>query len=100
VTGAMVLGLCWLAVTIGWWVYTTREPSHPKKERAPAPATVQSGLEPQAGPGQPFAYGQHRWSGRRPRLELTVNGLRDSGQRVRFCLDCTAEKTEVELSTK
>lgn len=37
---------------------------------------------------------RHRWSQPRPRLLLTGTGLRDAGQRIRFCLDCAAEKTD------
>jgi hypothetical protein len=52
------------------------------------------------GPGAPAqrapadAYVGHRWSGRRPRLELTESGIRGTGHQVRFCLDCPAEKSE------
>jgi hypothetical protein len=37
---------------------------------------------------------RHRWSQPRARLLLTGTGLRDAGQRIRFCLDCAAEKTD------
>ena len=40
---------------------------------------------------------RHRWSQPRPRLRLTGSGLRDAGQRIRFCLDCAAEKTDDEV---
>ena len=42
---------------------------------------------------------RHRWSQPRPRLRLTGTGLRDAGQRIRFCLDCAAEKTDDESTS-
>jgi hypothetical protein len=44
-------------------------------------------------------YRRHRWSERRPRLELTERGMRQTGHEVRFCLDCPAERSEAHAST-
>ena len=46
----------------------------------------------------PSGCARHRWSQPRPRLRRTGTGLRSAGQRIRFCLDCAAEKTEDEAT--
>ena len=78
----------------------TRGRKHAGSERAPTPG--RRGDPGGSGEGQPpdTAYRRHRWSARRARLELTASGMRRTGEAVRFCLDCPAEKSEPRASTE
>jgi hypothetical protein len=103
VTAAIVLAVCCLAVTIGgWWWYLTRYRPRRKTRSAAAAPSGSAGRAPAARSrgGSSRSYVQHRWSGRRPRLELTEDGLRDTGQQIRFCLDCAAERVEDQPSSE
>jgi hypothetical protein len=104
VTAAIVLAICCLAVTAGgWWWYLTRCQPHRKRQpgSAPPPSTLPDpAQETRSRRGHSKFYIEHRWSGRRPRLELTETGLRDTSQQIRICLECAAEKTEDQPSSE
>ncbi|SDR69444.1 hypothetical protein SAMN04488543_0075 [Friedmanniella luteola] len=62
--------------------------------RGPGFPSGQGGRDARLEPLPAEPYAGHRWSERRPRLELTESGIRRTGHQVRFCLDCPAEKSD------
>jgi hypothetical protein len=104
-TVAIVLALCCVAITAyGSWRYVRHVQRRLGETHtgaaAPPSLRIESARQPQPRRAQSMTNNAHRWSGRRPRLRLTVDGLRDTGQHVRFCLDCAAEKTEDQPSSE
>lgn len=90
-TVAVLLAICCVVVSVvGCW-YLAHHLPHRKTVSGPAAST---GGPPTTRYLRSMGHSRHRWSGPRPRLELTGDGLRDSGPQVRFCLDCAAERTE------
>jgi len=104
VNTVIAIGLCCLVMAGGVWLYLwwlslgrgDRSQAY-KGFAMPAEAQAQPPAE-QATRGQPIACIQHRWSERRHRLALTENGLCTTGEGIRFCLDCAAEKTEAPFT--
>ena len=95
--GVLDLAVCVLAMIVAvgvlHWVIARprRAGGRPRADRSTiAQTAATSSTEDSAG------CVRHRWSQPRPRLRLTGTGLRDAGQRIRFCLDCAAEKTDDE----
>lgn len=95
--GVLDLAVCVLAMILAvgvlHWVIV-----RPRRARGRAPADSSTIVRTTATTTATDSAGciRHRWSQPRPRLRLTGTGLRDVGQRIRFCLDCAAEKTEDE----
>ena len=96
------LGVCCVAFIAGgswlylWRLYLTRTDTSQTHARValPTSAPAPPPSAHQAAGGRSVAFSQHRWSGPRPGLKLTEKGLCSTGQPIRFCLDCAAEKTE------
>lgn len=93
----LALAVCVLAtsVVIGLLHWLITRPSPPRTGPRPAGSTTE-GAASGFSAAHSVVCGRHRWSQPRPRLLLTGTGLRDAGQRIRFCLDCAAEKTDDE----
>ena len=94
--GVLDLAVCVLAmiaaVGVLHWVI-----ARPRRAAREAPSRTTTGrAESTTSTAEFAACVRHRWSQPRPRLRLTRTGLRDAGQRIRFCLDCAAEKSEDE----
>ena len=94
--GVLDLAVCVLAtiaaVGVLHWVI-----ARPRRAARGTPASTTTGrAESTTSAKESVACVRHRWSQPRPRLRLTGTGLRDAGQRIRFCLDCAAERTEDE----
>ena len=96
-TVAIVLAFCGVVVSVLGWCYLTRRPRHRTVGSGAAASTEGS---PTTAFLRSMAHPRHRWSGPRPRWELTDKGLQDSGPQVRFCLDCSAERTELSPRKK
>ena len=96
----LALALCVLAtsVVIGLlhWLITPPGPARGASTRATGSTT--EGAASDSSAANSAGCARHRWSQPRPRLLLTGTGLRDAGQRIRFCLDCAAEKTDDEAT--
>ena len=94
--GVLDLAVCVLAVidalgVLYWVIARTRS-----LRRAPAAGPPTTGAASTSSGTRTAGCSRHRWSQPRPRLRLTGTGLSDAGQRIRFCLDCAAEKTDDE----
>src|SRR4051794_2517953 len=79
-----------LVALLRWALARPARPRKPTSAHGAGKGTTAS----RATSSAPAGCARHRWSPPRARLLLTGNGIRDAGQRIRFCLDCTAEKTD------
>lgn len=94
--GVLDLAVCVLAAiaSLGVLHWVIRRTS--RRGAGVAPVSGSSGAASTSSAAGTVGCARHRWSPPRPRLRLTGTGLRDAGQRIRFCLDCAAEKTDDE----
>ena len=98
--GVLDLAVCVLAMiaavgVLHWVIVRPRRAGSAPANRSPVGRTTAT---TSAADSDSAGCVRHRWSQPRPRLRLTGSGLRDAGQRIRFCLDCAAEKTDDEAT--
>jgi hypothetical protein len=98
---ALVLVVCGLALVVrACWPQRSSDLARPGSGRVTSPGREPAPGADRGGLPMETAYRRHRWSDRRPRLELTASGMRRTGHELRFCLDCPAEKSEASTSTE
>jgi len=98
--GVLDLAVCVLAMIVAvgvlhWVIARPRRAGRPATDRSTVAGTAATTSTATSDSANCV---RHRWSQPRPRLRLTGSGLRDAGQRIRFCLDCAAEKTDDEAT--